>query len=247
MATADEVETSTSGSELQSTTGFETRPPSGLLKGQIVVRTSHPGGFFASEELQELLRAFLERLGDGLLQAISFAPAAEVRRLRRRLEESAAAAATDVTVSFTAEVPAGHGEEAAAKLQAPPEVAQAALEAAAAEVSAVDTIEVRSVIVTEILEETEESRPPPVAADGTWLVMAAILLSGVLLIAAAVLGICYFFKLGRNKKYAAGQGTADPPPQAPQDQAPPTSLPGDLSGPNDVQKSRSSNVITSHL
>ena len=31
-------------------------------KGQIVVRTSHPGGFFASEELQELLRAFLEHL-----------------------------------------------------------------------------------------------------------------------------------------------------------------------------------------
>ncbi|CAE7224243.1 ykwD [Symbiodinium sp. CCMP2592] len=139
MATADEVETSTSGSELQSTTGFETRPP-GLLKGQIVVRTSHPGGFFASEQLQELVRAFLERLGDGLLQAISFAPAAEGRRLRRRLEESAAAA-TDVTVSFTAEVPAGRGEEAAAKLQAPPEVAQAALEAAAAEVSAADTIE----------------------------------------------------------------------------------------------------------
>jgi len=40
-------------------------------------------------------------------------------------------------------------------------------------------MQVRSVIVTEILElETEGSQPPPVAADGTWLVILAILLSG---------------------------------------------------------------------
>lgn len=227
---------STSSSELQSTT-VEIRP--GLLKGEIVVRTSHPGGFFASEELQELVRAFLERLGDGLLQAISFQ--ARRRRLRRRLQE-----VEEETVSFTAEVAAGRSLEAAAKLQAPPEVAEAALAAAAAEVGAAETLQVRSVIVTEILEvESEGSQPPPVAADGTWLGIVAVLLAGALVIAAAVVGIWCFFKRGRNKKYAAGQGTADPSGQV-HSEAPPASLP-DLSGPNDLHKSRSSNMITSHL
>ena len=165
----------------------------------------------------DLLKVFLTRLGGGLFQTISFS----TRRLRRL-------AGANSSVSFTAEVIAGRGSEAAARLQSP-EAFAATLE----EVELPETVELLSVQVSEVLEAEQLEGSTDVSSADAALI-AAVVFGGLV-----VLGI--WLQHEPSPKQAVGEGPGDA-----EADVPPMNLSGFL-GDVDLRKSRSSNMIVSRL
>ncbi|CAE7755612.1 ykwD, partial [Symbiodinium pilosum] len=220
LTSTAKVETSTT--QLVTSTAGLAPTRRDFVKGQISMRM-RSGESLASPPL-DWLKTFLTQLGGGLLQAISFT----ARRLRR-LE------GTNTTVSFTAEVPAGRGAEVAARLESP-EVFAATL----TEVDLPETVEVLSVEVSEVLEAEALEGPAEVnSADGA--LIAVLVFAGLAVFSIiGILAFCYWRKQGTPKNVTS-EGCGDP-----EAQVPPMNLPG-FPGDADFRKSRSSNVVVSHL
>ena len=173
----------------------------------------------------DLLKVFLTQLSGGVFQTISFS----TRRLRRL-------AGMNSSVSFTAEVIAGRGSEAAARLQSP-EAFAATLE----EVELPETVELLSVQVSEVLEAEQLEGSTDVSSADAALIAAVVFGGLVVLGISGILIICCWRQHEPSPKQAVGEGPGDA-----EADVPPMNLSG-FFGDVDLRKSRSSNMIVSRL